>query len=124
MKKTDELIGSNGKAVGDINYIECLNKNEFIGSIMKQTNKFDYINLLYDLNVKFQESINEIKCDLNNNINVIRFIPEKNRKELLTFILGINSMLEFIYKNHNNLNSCVSILTLSDTAWENDIRSA
>lgn len=110
-----ELVGSNGNIVGSEGYFERLNREHFIGNLMRNPNGTKYYDCLRDTASQVRDTVQEICEDLKKHIGIIRYIPREDRENLIKVLLGLYDICKITSASSGRHSDCVSILSLSDS---------
>ena len=110
-----ELIGSNGNIVGSERYFERLNREHFIGNLMRNPNGTEYYDCLRDTASQIRDTVQEIYEDLKKHIGIIRYIPRDDRENLIKVLLGLYDICKITSASSGRHSDCVTSLSDSDT---------
>ena len=110
-----ELVGSNGNIVGSERYFERLDREHFIGNLMRNPNGTKYYDCLRDTASQVRDTVQEICEDLKKHIGIIRYIPREDRENLIKVLLGLYDICKITSASSGRHSDCVSILSLSDS---------
>ena len=115
IERAEELKGKNGKIFGTSKYMEDLNIKHYIyGSVTNKADDTRYYAAFKNCRESAKKAIDEIYMDLENNIDIIHFLSDNDRKEMEKFLIGLNGLILITDSMHLNVNKAVKILKLSD----------
>ena len=109
-----ELIGNYGNIVGSVHYFEQVNRENFVGNLMRHPQNTTYDNCLQDMTSRIQDMVQEIYEDLRKHIGIIRHIPKDDRENIIKVLLGLADICKMASTSGGRSDDCVSILSLSD----------
>ena len=95
--------------------MEDLNIKHYIyGSVTNKADDTRYYAAFKNCRESAKKAIDEIYMDLENNIDIIHFLSDNDRKEMEKFLIGLNGLILITDSMHLNVNKAVKILKLSD----------
>lgn len=98
--------------MGGVHYFEQVNRENFVGNLMRQSQNTAYDNCLQDMTSRIQDTVQEIYKDLRKHIGIIRHIPKDDRENLIKVLLGLTDICKMASTSNGRSDDCVSILSL------------
>ena len=109
---SNQANGMNGELIGSKDYFKKINKDNFINAIMEKKEPSDYYGALCSLCERIVDTFEEVYSDLQRHEQVVKFIPDSDRANLTSILLGMYDICRLMKWSAGKCEACISILKL------------